>query len=189
LTHCMTRVRITIKDDGKVDKDTIQSVDGVLGLVEDEGSLQVVVGPGTAGKVANIMVDDAGVRLGEPFQEDVSANTEQTLSDREKVESKAAEVKAEEKAKHTRNSKFKQVLKTIANIFITLIPAFVGAGIVGGIASVLSNMLEAGTISTDWETIINTLTVILMGLYSYLPIFVGINAATVFGATPGLGGV
>lgn len=189
LTHCMTRVRITIKDEGHVDKEGIRAIDGVMGIVEDDGDLQVVVGPGTAGKVANIMLDDVGVGLGEPFPANMSTgDTGQGLSDRERVESRAKEVKAEEKAKH-KNTGFKRVLKAIANIFIPLIPAFVGAGIVGGIASVLSNMLEAGNIGDNWQTIITTLTVIQQGLYGYLVIFVGINAANVFGATPGLGGV
>lgn len=189
LTNCMTRVRIDIKEDNQVDEKSLKAVDGVLGLVEEEGNLQVVVGPGTAGKVANIMLEEAGVGDGETFPAHMASTAEQVSSDRERAETLAQERKAEEKAKHNTNTGFKRVLKSIANIFIPLIPAFVGAGIVGGIASVLSNMLEAGTISSDWETIITTLSVIQQGLYAFLAIFVGINAATVFGATPGLGGV
>src|SRR5699024_206496 len=189
LTNCMTRVRIDIKDNNHVDKEAVKNIEGVLGIVEEEGNLQVIVGPGTAGKVATIMLDEAGVGHGETFSIDKSSNTKEAISDRERAESLAKEVKAEEKAKHNPNTGFKRVLKSIANIFIPLIPAFVGAGIVGGIASVLSNMLEAETISSDWETIITTLSVIQQGLYAFLAIFVGINAATVFGATPGLGGV
>ena len=42
------------------------------------------------------------------------------------------------------------ILKSIANIFIPLIPAFIGAGLIGGIAAVLNNFITAGTISADW---------------------------------------
>ncbi|GAB4073702.1 PTS transporter subunit EIIC [Barrientosiimonas marina] len=192
LTNCMTRVRITLRDDSQVDKEQLEAIDGVMGVVE-ENELQVVVGPGIAGKVAGIMAEQAGVELGEEISDDNAAANdiggETDESDREKVESKAKEMKAESKAKRDKDSRFKRLLKTIANIFIPLIPAFVGAGIVGGIASVLANLQEAGDISDSWQGIITTLTVIQSGLYAYLPIFVGINAARQFGATPGLGGV
>ena len=41
------------------------------------------------------------------------------------------------------------MLKSIA-IFIPLIPAFIGAGLIGGIAAILSNLLTAGSISGQW---------------------------------------
>ncbi|NEY20025.1 PTS transporter subunit EIIC [Bacillus ginsengihumi] len=190
--HCMTRVRMTIKDERKVNLNGLKAVDGVLGIVEDE-TLQVVVGPGIVNKVANIMVAEAGVKLGETFPEDLLdqsvSETEPTLTDRQRVEAKAAEVKAREKAKHNNNSAFKRVLKSISNIFVPLIPAFVGAGIIGGIAAIFSNLLTAGTIGHEWTSIVTTLNVIKNGLFSFLVIYVGINSANEFGATPGLGGV
>ncbi|MDY0405053.1 PTS transporter subunit EIIC [Virgibacillus sp. 179-BFC.A HS] len=187
LINCMTRVRLTIRDYDKVDLDGLKAIDGVLGVVEED-SLQVIVGPGIVNKVANIMVEKAGVRLGEPFPDNPSGQTEQ-LTDRQRVEAKAAERKAQEKAKHNHNSPFKKVLKSIANIFVPLIPAFVGAGIVGGIAAIFANLLTAGSISQDWEPIITTLNIIKNGLFAYLVVYVGINSANEFGATPGLGGI
>ncbi|MBT2218141.1 PTS transporter subunit EIIC [Virgibacillus dakarensis] len=188
LIHCMTRVRMTIKDYSKVDMDGLKSLDGVLGVVEDD-TLQVIVGPGIVNKVANIMVADAGVKLGEAFPDKPSDQTEQALTDRQMVETKAAERKAREKAKHNNNSAFKRVLKSIANIFVPLIPAFVGAGIIGGIAAIFDNLLTAKSISQDWESIVATLNIIKNGLFMYLVIYVGINSANEFGATPGLGGI
>ena len=38
--------------------------------------------------------------------------------------------------KSTKQSKWNKVLKSIANIFIPLIPAFIGAGLIGGIAAI-----------------------------------------------------
>ena len=81
------------------------------------------------------------------------------------------------------------ILKSIANIFIPLIPAFIGAGLIGGIAAVLNNFITAGTISADWvKQLVAVLNVIKDGMLAYLAIFTGFNAK-VFGATPGLGGV
>lgn len=51
IAHCMTRLRLTLHDESKVNMDQLKKVDGVMGVIEDE-TLQVVVGPGTVNKVA-----------------------------------------------------------------------------------------------------------------------------------------
>lgn len=185
LIHCMTRVRMTIKDDSKVDMEGLKKIDGVMGVVDDE-TLQVIVGPGTVNKVADEMVKEVGVKLGEPFP---SAKMDTTgMTDKEIVEAKAAEVKAAQKAKQ-KQTPIKRVLKSISNIFIPLIPAFVGAGLIGGVAAVMSNLIVAGDISKSYTDFVTILKFIQNGVFSYLAIYVGINAATEFGATAGLGGV
>lgn len=187
LIHCMTRVRMTVRDDTKVDMTALKAIDGVLGIVEED-TLQVVVGPGIVNKVAQIMVDQVGVKLGEPFPDNLGADSTTNMTDREKVEAKAAQVKAAQKAKQ-KSTPTKRVLKSISNIFVPLIPVFVGAGLIGGIAAVLSNMLVAGTLGTNWTEFVTILNVIKNGVFAYLAVYVGINSATEFGATPGLGGV
>ena len=62
IIHCMTRVRIKIHDYDKVNYNELKSIDGVLGVVEDE-RLQVVVGPGIVNKVANYMSETSGAPL------------------------------------------------------------------------------------------------------------------------------
>lgn len=182
IIHCMTRVRIKIHDYDKVNYNELKSIDGVLGVVEDE-RLQVVVGPGIVNKVANYMSETSGA----PLDDDTSH-----------TENKSYKAQAEEQARqnkqnfqsHRKQSKWNKVLKSIANIFIPLIPAFIGAGLIGGIATILNNLLTAGTLSGDWlKQVVSVLSVIKDGMLAYLAIFTGINAAKVFGATPGLGGV
>ncbi|MGV7388899.1 hypothetical protein PJJ88_29960, partial [Mycobacterium kansasii] len=80
-------------------------------------------------------------------------------------------------------------LKHISAIFIPLIPAFVGAGLISGVAGILANLLTAGDLPTSWASFITVLKVINGGLFTFLNIYVGINAATEFGATAGLGGI
>ncbi|AKP03944.1 PTS transporter subunit EIIC [Companilactobacillus pabuli] len=191
LIHCMTRVRMTIRDYDKVDMEKLKAIDGVLGVVQED-TLQVVVGPGLVNKVAQVMIDQVGVKLGEPFPKDLADDNQPQLSEHQKakaeVTQRAAEFKAEQKKK-IKPSKTKAVLKSISNIFVPLIPVFVGAGLIGGIAAVLSNMLVAGDISKSWTEFITVLNVIKNGVFAYLAIYVGINSAQEFGATPGLGGV
>lgn len=180
--NCMTRVRLDIKDYDRVDIDGLKKVDGVLGVVEEE-TLQVVLGPGVVTKVANQM---SQMKKGRPAEVDTSAASNE--SGRQTAERTAAENKAKQKKRN--NTPFKRVLKSIANIFVPLIPAFVGAGIIGGIASVLGNMITAGTIdAATWDNIVVVLKIIQGGLFTYLNIYIGINAAKVFGATEGLGGI
>ncbi|MCI1880576.1 MAG: PTS transporter subunit EIIC [Sporolactobacillus sp.] len=185
--NCMTRVRLTVKDYSKINLDGLKNVNGVLGVVNNDAELQIVVGPGLCAKVANTMAAMAGVKPGEEFSSQEHRQT--GVTDRQRVEERAAEIKAKEKAKHNNHSKFKRILKLIANIFIPLIPAFVGAGLIGGIAAIFSNLMTAGDIGKEWAPIITTLNILKNGLFTYLVIFVGINSAKEFGATQGLGGI
>lgn len=181
IVHCMTRVRMSIRDHDKVDKDALKGIPGVLGVVDDE-QLQVIIGPGKVNKVAQAMVDIAGVRLGE----DLPA---QHVSGKDAVNAKAAEMKAAQKAKQ-KQTPFKKLLKDISNIFVPMIPAFVGAGMLAGIAGVLSNLVTNGNLdAASWSSIIMIFNIIKNGLFTYLVIYTGISSAQVFGANPTLGGV
>ncbi|HEB2139027.1 PTS transporter subunit EIIC [Staphylococcus aureus] len=184
--NCMTRVRIKVLDENKVDDQELRHIDGVMGVIHDE-RIQVVVGPGTVNKVANHMVELSGVKLGDPIPH--NHNDSEKMDYKSYAADKAKANKEAHKAKQ-KNGKLNKVLKSIANIFIPLIPAFIGAGLIGGIAAVLSNLMVAGYISGAWITqLITVFNVIKDGMLAYLAIFTGINAAKEFGATPGLGGV
>ncbi|HBC4278671.1 TPA: PTS transporter subunit EIIC [Staphylococcus aureus] len=184
--NCMTRVRIKVLDENKVDDQELRHIDGVMGVIHDE-RIQVVVGPGTVNKVANHMAEFSGVKLGDPIPH--HHNDSEKMDYKSYAADKAKANKEAHKAKQ-KNGKSNKVLKSIANIFIPLIPAFIGAGLIGGIAAVLSNLMVAGYISGAWITqLITVFNVIKDGMLAYLAIFTGINAAKEFGATPGLGGV
>lgn len=184
--NCMTRVRIKVLDENKVDDQELRHIDGVMGVIHDE-RIQVVVGPGTVNKVANHMAELSGVKLGDPIPH--HHNNSEKMDYKSYAADKAKANKEAHKAKQ-KNGKLNKVLKSIANIFIPLIPAFIGAGLIGGIAAVLSNLMVAGYISGAWITqLITVFNVIKDGMLAYLAIFTGINAAKEFGATPGLGGV
>lgn len=173
--NCMTRVRVKVKDPSLVKYDDIKNREGVLGIVEGE-QIQVILGPGKSEKVARAMADLSN--------SDFSEETDKERLERQTRENKEA-FKANQK-----QSAFKRFTSSVASVFVPLIPAFVGAGLIGGVASVLQNMVTAGTVSPDSVgTLIQVLNIMKNGLYAYLNIFIGINAARVFGANQGLGGV
>ncbi|OFU52815.1 MULTISPECIES: PTS transporter subunit EIIC [Aerococcus] len=183
--NCMTRVRIHIIDNQRVETKSLKQVEGVMGVVEDGDTLQVVVGPGTAAKVATVMADQGHIQQGRPVQENLDPDMTSGRGEAERITSEN-----KDKLKQKNDTPFKRALKVIASIFVPLIPAFVGAGIIGGIASIIQNMLTAGALAPGmWDNIFLVLKILQNGLFFYLNIYIGINAARVFGATEGLGGI
>lgn len=188
IVHCMTRVRMKIINDELVDVAKLKAIPGVLGVVEDE-QLQVIIGPGKVNKVAQTMVDQAGVKLGEQISSGNRASDKSSASGKDLVNERAQAMKAAQKNKQ-KPSKIKSILKDISNIFVPMIPAFVGTGIVAGIAAVLANLVTAGTLdAATWQQYIDIMNILKNGMFSFLVIYTGINSAQVFGATPTLGGV
>ncbi|EBF5130398.1 permease [Listeria monocytogenes] len=185
IAHCMTRVRLGIVDSDLVDLAGLKKVPGVIGVVEDD-TLQIIVGPGVVNKVAGAMAEMAGVKIGETIQENLDSSTK---TGKELVEEKASKTKAELKAKQNNSSGFKRLLKSISNIFVPLIPGFVGAGLIAGIAAIIANNITAGNLDAAvWTQYIDILGVINKGIFAFLAIYVGINTANEFGGTPVLGG-
>lgn len=185
IAHCMTRVRLGIINSELVNIEELKKVPGVIGVVEDD-TLQIIVGPGVVNKVATAMADMAGVKIGETIPENLDSNPK---SGKELVEEKASKTKAELKAKQNNSSGFKRLLKSISNIFVPLIPGFVGAGLIAGIAAIITNNITAGNLDPAvWTQYVDILGVINKGIFDFLAIYVGINAANEFGGTPVLGG-
>ena len=188
LYHCMTRIRIALKDPDRVDLEKLKQVPGVIGVVAGE-TLEIVVGPGVNTKVAQSMVKAAGVQENDPFPENLEQNSPSSYDENKTaVMQKAASVHTAQKAS-LKNTWWRSALGHISAIFVPLIPAFVGAGLISGVAGILRNMMTAKMLPLSWNLGVTVLGVIANGLFIYLNIYVGINAAKEFGATPGLGGI
>lgn len=171
-TNCMTRLRISIKDHSQINEAELKKVDGVLGVVDDE-DYQIILGPGVVNKVT------------EEFGKLIQSGPMNDSSEEAKIQ-ETTDIKSNLKKKN--NTPFKNFLRKIGNIFIPLIPALVGAGIINGIAGLLNNMITSGN-DTSWLlTLQPILGVIGSAFFGYLTIFAGINAAKEFGGTPALGG-
>jgi PTS system sucrose-specific IIC component len=174
----MTRLRTKLRDQSKADITALKATEGVLGVVEDE-TLQIILGPGTAKKVCDLFIADAGLKPGDGNR---------SASDTGDWEKNKESLKAGQT-----QSKIKQGLRTIANIFMPLIPAIIAAGIFNGLASLLGQT-GAGQAQTTAQSgaifALITLFQLIGGAFlSYFAIFTGVNAANQFGATPALGGM
>lgn len=177
--NCMTRLRFRFKDDEKTDKEAIKTLEGVMGVVEAEGGLQIIVGPGKAKKLMDLIHKELG-----------GDNIKQVDSDSQKIGDWQANknyIKGKQK-----EGIVKRIFQSIANIFIPLIPAIIAAGLFNGISGLLKSLQEVGTIPSDssiWSMIILLLSLMGSSFMAYFAIYVGINSAKVFGATPALGGM
>lgn len=189
VTNCMTRVRMTIGDQSKVDIAALKSIEGVLGVVEDD-TLQVIVGPGKSSKVANVIND---LLKGQPAG-DAPLST---------VELKAKQ--AREKAKKQTRSKV--ILKHIANIFVPILPSLIAAGILMGINNVLVNSaaswalahhvaalgdLSPTQVVLDQRHMLGVsqfLDIVSKALFGFLAIYTGVTAAKEFDGNAVMGGL
>ncbi len=169
-TNCMTRMRVTCKDVDKVDQEKIKAVDGVLGLVVEGDYFQIVLGPGKVKKVVDIVTGELGVA------KDGEATDWQ--------ENKAA-IQGKQK-----QSKLKNIMKMIAEIFVPLIPAIIAAGLFSGFGNLIKQLMTEGVLLGDFWTMTSLLFALIGSAFlGYFAVFTGVRAAQVFGATPALGGM
>ena len=158
-THCMTRLRLTLIDGTQADIEQLKQTPGVLGVLESSGQLQLVLGPGVVNKVAASFTALTGHRMGE---------------------AQAIKTACDDKNR----TPFKLFLRKLASIFVPLIPAIVASGMLAG----LTNL--AIRFGADAQgSLVLILNALGWGIFSYLAVFVGINAAKEFGGTPAMGGL
>ena len=157
--HCATRLRLVIKDNGKVDKKALENVDGVKGMFENNGQLQLIIGTGTVNKVYAEFLSVTGM-------------TEATKDD----------VKA---AAAAGQPIWKRVLKAIGDVFVPILPAIVASGLMMGFVEAMGKVYPEFA-STSWYDFLD---MVANTAFAYLPVIVAISAARVFGGNTFLGAV
>ena len=165
-THCVTRLRLVLKDTSKYNKAELENIDGVKGVLYNSGQLMIIFGTGTVNKVYDEFMALTGVK-----------------------EISASEVKGAEADK---KGKFFSVLKVFSDIFIPIIPAFVGAAIIIGLKSlIVANGLFGmeGSLADHSEFLRNLASffAIIATTFDYLPVLVMYSAVKRFGGNPILG--
>lgn len=172
VANCMTRLRVTLKDESKVNSEELKKTVGILGIVQDGSYIQIVLGPGKAKKVADICIEELKL-------------PKDTLVAGDWKENKAT-IKSTQK-----ENKFKKAINVIANIFIPLIPAIIAAGIFNGLASLITTLQGQGTLPAEgfWQVTQLMFSLIGGAFLGYFAIYTGINSAKQFGATEALGGM
>lgn len=109
VVNCATRLRFTLKDMSKCDQEGVKNIPGVLGVHNQAGQFQVIIGQ-TVPDVYAELCSQAGIQ-------------QQAAVDDPETETKDA------KKKHSAS----EIFGVISGIFAPAVPAFAGAGILKGI--------------------------------------------------------
>ena len=157
--HCATRLRLVIKDNGKVDKKALENVDGVKGMFENNGQLQLIIGTGTVNKVYAEFLSVTGM-------------TEATKDDGKAAAAAGQPI-------------WKRILKAIGDVFVPILPAIVASGLMMGFVEAMGKVYPEFA-STSWYDFLD---MVANTAFAYLPVIVAISAARVFGGNMFLGAV
>jgi PTS system trehalose-specific IIC component len=166
-THCVTRLRFSLYDESKVDSEALDRNELVKGQFSSQGQFQIVIGPGTVDKVYDEMIQITGG----------------SRSSKDEVKSAAAR----------KQNPLQRAIKTLADIFIPILPAIVTAGLLLGINNILTgpgiffdnqSLVDVYPAWKDIAAIINT---IASTAFTFLPALIGWAAVTRFGGSPLLG--
>lgn len=171
--NCMTRLRLTLVDRDAADIAQLKAVPGVLGVINGDDQLQIILGPGkaqTASEMMNALLKADG-------DEDPAPATNIDLK------SQASQNKAKMKGKQ--NSAVHNFLTKFATIFTPLIPGFIAAGLLLGIATLLQQIFVADSVSqASWlMSLIAYMKVFSIGLFTFLSILIGYNTQKAFGGS------
>ncbi|MGW2978283.1 PTS transporter subunit EIIC [Streptomyces humidus] len=190
---CMTRLRLGLADASRADEEALRALPGVLGLVVADGSCQVVLGPGAVTRVTadfeKLTASASPARApaspsGAPGSIDgsgASSPTAGTASLADVLGARGAASRQARRAGASGASGLKNALRRLAGVFVPLIPALVGCGILAGVNGLL---LNAGWL----PGLTPALTAVASGFMALIAVFVGLNTAKEFGGTPILGG-
>ncbi len=162
--HCATRLRLVIADNSKADKTALENIEGVKGVFEASGQLQIILGTGTVNKVFDEFISIAGI----------------TASSKAEAKEAAAQ----------KQNVFMRAIKLLGDIFVPIIPAIVASGFLMGIMNSLDFMINNGFINMDTSSSIYVFANLFSNTaYTFLQILIAFSAAKAFGANPYLGAV
>lgn len=164
-TNCMTRMRLTLKNNDVVDIDKIKKIPGVLGAQFSGTQLQVIIGPAVV-KVIDEFVALSGVARGEAIDENLDAPAQ--------------------KFEWTPANVGNAIMDYLSGSMTQLIPLFMAGGLFRTIAVVLGPQL-LGFVAEDSATYQFLYTSLYEASYYFLPIYLGYAAAKKLGASMPLG--
>lgn len=163
--NCMTRCRFELVEMSSADIDAIKNLDGTLGVVKADNQLQIIYGPGKVNKITSEV--KSILRKNIVFGDEAVQVTKQKLAKKN-------------------DTKMKNRLKKLGNVFIPLIPLFIACGLVLAINNILGVYFgDAYKLTTSAKII----SLIGNSIFSILSILVGVNSSKEFGSQmPMIGG-
>lgn len=139
VAHCATRLRVMVKDEGKINKEVIENLDKVQGAFFNSGQYQIIFGTGTVNK----MYDEV-VALGLP------------TSSKEDMKAEAAK----------QGNWFQRAIRTFGDVFVPIIPVIVATGLFMGLRGLMNalGMTLPDDVTIYSQILTDTAFIILPGL-------------------------
>ncbi|OOS17663.1 sucrose-specific PTS transporter subunit IIBC [Streptococcus mitis] len=139
VAHCATRLRVMVKDEGKINKEVIENLEKVQGAFFNSGQYQIIFGTGTVNK----MYDEV-VALGLP------------TSSKDDMKAEAAK----------QGNWFQRAIRTFGDVFVPIIPVIVATGLFMGVRGLLTalGMTLPADVTTYTQILTDTAFIILPGL-------------------------
>ena len=172
--HCMTRLRLTLNQPEQVDLARLKSLPGVLGVIDSEAQLQIVLGPGKAQTAT------------EGMQSLLAQGNTALASQNETPELSQLAQQQQQQLKAKQTSGVHQFLSRFATIFTPLIPGFIGAGLLLGFATLIEQSLHLNVPGDHAPWLLHTVAYMKVfgkGLFTFLSILIGYNAQKAFGGS------
>lgn len=175
LTHCATRLRFELVDASKVDQNSLEHMQGVLGAVPQSGDrFQVVIGGGVATVYENIMhlPEMAGVGGASASGDGQKSNADVKAEARSKARGKVAWLDS--------------FFEYLSDSFRPILGVLLGASIIIALVNLLIslNVIPNDEASAGWVFV----KAIWKGVFYFLPIMVAYNASKKLKVDPWLGG-
>ena len=175
LTHCATRLRFELVDASKVDQNSLEHMQGVLGAVPQSGDrFQVVIGGGVATVYENIMhlPEMAGVGGASASGDGQKSNADVKAEARSKARGKVAWLDS--------------FFEYLSDSFRPILGVLLGASIIIALVNLLIslNVIPNDEVSAGWVFV----KAIWKGVFYFLPIMVAYNASKKLKVDPWLGG-
>ena len=159
-THCMTRLRLNLKDESKSSDDEITKVSGVLKVVHAGGQVQVVIGQGVD-RVYDEVVKLGGIKAQGAVDENLDDKPKQKL---------------------TPKVVLNNILGALSGSITPVLPVFIVAGIFKMVA-VLLGPSNLGLL-TEESHLYQLCNLVNSGCFFFLPFFVAYSTAQKFKANP-----
>lgn len=175
--HCYTRLRFTLIDSTRVNKENLQKIEGVLTVQESMDQLQVVIGS-TVDKVHKELVLLMNNRELSSEIKDNSDESNHKINESRKNDEKSSNTKVKI------GKIFNKALSTMSKIFAPVVPALAGSGMIKGILAVLSmyymNKYGVDIKTNDTYIIFNAAS---DAVFYFFPIILAYTASKVFNAS------
>lgn len=158
-SHCMTRLRMNLKDSSVLDLEKAKEIPGVINVIVQNGEQQFVIGQDVASLYEEVIKNDIKAAGSVDDADALKADTQ------------------------VKGNLVETVLSYVGGTFSPIIPVFIAGGLTGAVISLLQTF--AGLDASSGT--VTVLSAIQQAMLYFLPIYIGFSSATRLKSNPYLG--